>query len=220
MLKVERVPIDSVRVYAKNAKLHPAEQIEQIKKSIQDFGNNDPIAVWGKDSTIVEGHGRYIALKELGYEEVDIIRLDHLTDEQRRAYALVHNKLTMNSGFNFDLLQEELSNFSIDLSDFDLNLDDEPWTPVQGGNTAEPPKFEPQFTPDGVTTGEAGGDDPYLPETYDDSEIQEYIDKQEEFVVKKRIIITYLPEQEQELADFLHIEKIDKVVYDIDEVFE
>ena len=68
MLKVERVPIDSVRVYAKNAKLHPAEQIEQIKKSIQDFGNNDPIAVWGKDSTIVEGHGRYIALKELGYE--------------------------------------------------------------------------------------------------------------------------------------------------------
>ena len=220
MLKVERVPIDSVRVYAKNAKLHPAEQIEQIKKSIQDFGNNDPIAVWGKDSTIVEGHGRYIALKELGYEEVDIIRLDHLTDEQRRAYALVHNKLTMNSGFNFDLLQEELSNFSIDLSDFDLNLDDEPWTPVQGGNTAEPPKFEPQFTPDGVTTGEAGGDDPYLPETYDDSEIQEYIDKQEEFVVKKRIIITYLPEQEQELADFLHIEKIDKVVYDLDEVFE
>lgn len=118
MLKVERVPIDSVRVYAKNAKLHPAEQIEQIKKSIQDFGNNDPIAVWGKDSTIVEGHGRYIALKELGYEEVDIIRLDHLSDEQRRAYALVHNKLTMNSHFDFELLQEELDSIDIDLTDF------------------------------------------------------------------------------------------------------
>lgn len=117
-LKIERVPIDSIQVYAKNAKLHPAEQIEQIKKSIQDFGNNDPIAVWGKDSTIVEGHGRYIALKELGYEEVDIIRLDHLSDEQRRAYALVHNKLTMNSPFDFELLQEEIGSIDIDLSDF------------------------------------------------------------------------------------------------------
>ena len=118
MLKVERVPIDSVRVYAKNAKLHPAEQIEQIKKSIQDFGNNDPIAVWGKDNTIVEGHGRYIALKELGYEEVDIIRLDHLSDEQRRAYALVHNKLTMNSPFDIDMLSLELEDINIDMTDF------------------------------------------------------------------------------------------------------
>ena len=118
MLKVERVPIDSVRVYAKNAKLHPAQQIEQIKKSIQDFGNNDPIAVWGKDSTIVEGHGRYIALKELGYEEVDIIRLDHLSNEQRRAYALVHNKLTMNSPFDIDMLSLELEDIDIDMTEF------------------------------------------------------------------------------------------------------
>lgn len=66
----------------------------------------------------MEGHGRYIALKELGYEEVDIIRLDHLSDEQRRAYALVHNKLTMNSPFDFELLQEELGSIDIDLSDF------------------------------------------------------------------------------------------------------
>lgn len=117
-LKIERVPIDSIQVYAKNAKLHPAEQIEQIKKSIQDFGNNDPIAVWGKDSTIVEGHGRYIALKELGYEEVDIIRLDHLSDEQRRAYALVHNKLTMNSPFDIDMLSIELEDIDIDMTEF------------------------------------------------------------------------------------------------------
>lgn len=117
-LKIERVPIDSIQVYAKNAKLHPAEQIEQIKKSIQDFGNNDPIAVWGKDNTIVEGHGRYIALKELGYEEVDIIRLDHLSDEQRRAYALVHNKLTMNSPFDIDMLSLELEDINIDMTDF------------------------------------------------------------------------------------------------------
>lgn len=214
-LKIEYLDKTALKPYARNAKLHPAEQVEQIKKSISEFGFNDPIAVYGKNE-IVEGHGRLLAVMEMdNVQTVPVIRLDHLSDEERRAYSLVHNKLTMNSGFDYDLLQEELRNLTIDMSGFDFNLDDEPWTPVP----AQPP-VQPQFTPNGVTTGVADENDPYLPETYDDSEIQEYIDKQEEFVVKKRIIITYLPEQEQELADFLHIEKIDKVVYDIDEVFE
>lgn len=214
-LKIEYMDKKTLKPYARNAKLHPAEQVEQIKKSIEQFGFNDPIAVYGKNE-IIEGHGRLLAVMEMDdVQTVPVIRLDHLSDEERRAYSLVHNKLTMNSGFDYDLLQEELRNLTIDMSGFDFNLDDEPWTPVP----AQPP-VQPQFTPNGVTTGVADENDPYLPETYDDSEIQEYIDKQEEFVVKKRIIITYLPEQEQELADFLHIEKIDKVVYDIDEVFE
>jgi DNA modification methylase len=118
-LKIEYVPIDSIKPYEKNAKLHPVEQIEQIKKSIQEFGNCDPIGVWNGD--IVEGHGRYEALKQLGYSDVPVIRLDHLTDEQRRAYALVHNKLTMNSPFDDGILSEELENIlDIDMSMFDL----------------------------------------------------------------------------------------------------
>lgn len=218
-LKIEYLDKKALKPYARNAKLHPAEQVEQIKKSINEFGFNDPIAVYGKNE-IIEGHGRLLAVMEMdNVQTVPVIRLDHLSDEERRAYSLVHNKLTMNSGFDYDLLQEELRNLTIDMSDFDLNLDEEPWTPVPAQPPVQPP-VQPQFTPNGVTTGVADENDPYLPETYDDSEIQEYIDKQEEFVVKKRIIITYLPEQEQELADFLHIEKIDKVVYDIDEVFE
>lgn len=218
-LKIEYLDKKALKPYARNAKLHPAEQVEQIKKSINEFGFNDPIAVYGKNE-IIEGHGRLLAVMEMdNVQTVPVIRLDHLSDEERRAYSLVHNKLTMNSGFDCDLLQEELRNLTIDMSDFDLNLDEEPWTPVPAQPPVQPP-VQPQFTPNGVTTGVADENDPYLPETYDDSEIQEYIDKQEEFVVKKRIIITYLPEKEQELADFLHIEKIDKVVYDLDEVFE
>jgi site-specific DNA-methyltransferase (adenine-specific) len=121
-LKIEYVDINSIKPYKKNAKLHPQEQIEQIKKSIEKFGMDDPIGIW-KDE-IVEGHGRLIACKQLGYEEVPIIRLDHLTDEERKAYTLAHNKLTMNSDFDIDILNDELMNFdTIDMSDFGFDLD-------------------------------------------------------------------------------------------------
>ena len=99
-MQIETVNINSLTPYEKNAKLHPRDQIEQIKKSIEMYGNNDPIAVWGDKNIIVEGHGRYTALRELGYKTADIIRLDHLTDEQRREYMLVHNQTTMNRDGN------------------------------------------------------------------------------------------------------------------------
>ena len=122
MLSIEYVDIDTLKPYEKNAKKHPAKQIEQIKSSIELFGMNDPIAVWNNE--IVEGHGRLIACKELNYKEVPIIRLDNLTDEQRKAYTLVHNKLTMNSDFDVNILNEELENIiDIDMSEFDFNVD-------------------------------------------------------------------------------------------------
>lgn len=98
----------------------PGEQIEQIKNSILQFGNNDPIAVWGDNNIIVEGHGRYTALQQLGYEEVECIRLDHLSEEERRAYTLAHNKLTMNTGWDMDVLTKELE--QLQEMDFDLSL--------------------------------------------------------------------------------------------------
>jgi len=121
-LKIEYVDIESIKPYKNNAKLHPKEQIEQIKRSIEQFGMDDPIGIW-KDE-IVEGHGRLIACKELGMTEIPIIRLDHLTDEERKAYTLAHNKLTMNSDFDLDILNDELMNFdTIDMSDFGFDLD-------------------------------------------------------------------------------------------------
>lgn len=122
-MKIVKLKLSELKPYEKNAKLHPKEQIEQIKKSIEEFGMNDPIAIWGKDNLIVEGHGRLEALKELGYEEVDCIRLDHLSDEERKAYTLVHNKLTMNSGFDFDILNDELLSIEdIDMTDFGFDI--------------------------------------------------------------------------------------------------
>lgn len=118
-MEIIKLKISDIKPYEKNAKIHTEEQIEQIKNSIKQFGMNDPIGIWGKDNVIVEGHGRVEALKELGYDEVECIRLDHLTDEERKAYTLAHNKLTMNTEFDFEMLDEELEDIAnIDMSDF------------------------------------------------------------------------------------------------------
>jgi hypothetical protein len=132
-LQIEYVPLSEIKPYKGNAKEHPQEQIEQIKKSMQEFGVKDPIGIWHNE--IVEGHGRYLALKELGETQVPVIRLDDLTDEQRRAYTLVHNQLTMNSGFDLDTLKVELDNIGeIDMSEFGFSLDD---FDVNGEDSAE-----------------------------------------------------------------------------------
>lgn len=122
-LRIEYIPIEDIKPYENNAKLHPQEQIQQIKNSILEFGFDDPIAIW-KDNIIIEGHGRLIAAQELGYKEIPVIRLDNLTDEQRRAYTLVHNKLTMNSGFDIEMLNIELGGIDrIDMSDFGFEFE-------------------------------------------------------------------------------------------------
>lgn len=118
-LKIEYIPIDSIEPYPGNSKLHTPKQIEQIKKSMQKFGNIDPIGIWHNE--IVEGHGRYQAAKSLGHKTIPVIRLDSLTDEQRRAYGLIHNQLTMNTGFDLEALQIELDSISsIDMGEFEF----------------------------------------------------------------------------------------------------
>ena len=139
-LQVEYVPISTIKPYKRNAKLHPQEQIEQIKNSMKEFGNIDPIGVWHDE--IVEGHGRYEALKQMGVKEIPIIRLDDLTDEQRRAYSLTHNKLTMNSDFDLALLDTELAEIeTIDMTllGFDDKEEETPQEVVEDDFDEEPP---------------------------------------------------------------------------------
>lgn len=109
-MKIERLSIDSITPYQNNAKLHPQEQIEQIKKSILEFGNNDPIAI-DENNVIIEGHGRYLALQQLGSAEVEVIRLSHLSEAQKKAYIIAHNKTTLNSDFDLDILKAEFESF-------------------------------------------------------------------------------------------------------------
>lgn len=124
-LKIEYSPIENIKPYEGNAKRHPAKQIEQIKRSIQRFGFKDPVAIWNGE--IVEGHGRVLAAQALGMDKVPVIRLDDLTDEERREYMLVHNQLTLNSGFDNELLAIELESLpALDLAEFDLKMPELP----------------------------------------------------------------------------------------------
>ena len=143
-LIIDYLPIEELKPYERNAKLHPKAQIEQIKKSIKDFGFNDPVAVW-KDNEIIEGHGRLLAAQELGLTEIPIIRLDSLTDQQRKAYMLAHNKLTMNSDFDMKILAEEIENIlDFDMSSFGFDVvfdedevvEDELYTLMCGDSTS------------------------------------------------------------------------------------
>lgn len=139
-MEIVEMQLSELTPYKFNAKKHPKEQVEQIKKSIQEFGFNDPIAVWGEKNIIVEGHGRYLAANELGMENVPVIRLDNLTDEERKAYTLAHNKLTMNSDFDLEMLEVEMSSIqSLDMSDFGFELTKNE-NEVEEPETPEPPK--------------------------------------------------------------------------------
>lgn len=122
-LKIVYLKPEELTPYEKNTRKHSPTDIEGIKKSILDVGFDDPIGIWGKKNIIVEGHGRLMAAKELHLEKVPCIRLDHLTDAQRREYAIRHNRSAEMSAWDFDLLQEELAALDIDGIDMsDLNF--------------------------------------------------------------------------------------------------
>lgn len=123
-MKIEQIKIEDLKPYERNARRHEAADVAAIVKSIEAFGFNDPVGVWGPQNVIVEGHGRVMAAKQLGMTEVPCIRLDNLTDEQRRAYALAHNKTAELSTWDAELLPLELEDLpTIDMAGFGFDLD-------------------------------------------------------------------------------------------------
>lgn len=122
-IKIEYLPIGELKPYEKNARKHGDKDVDQIRKSIEKYGMNDPIGIWGDDNIIVEGHGRLMACRKLGMTEVPVIRLDHLTDEQRREYAIAHNATAELSAWDSDLLADEIAELNLD--DFDFKFDTE-----------------------------------------------------------------------------------------------
>lgn len=125
-LTVTMAETASLVPYAGNAKEHPAEQVEQIAASIDQFGFNDPVGIWHDPDgrpIIVEGHGRVLAAQQLGIKALPVVTLDHLDDEGRRAYTLAHNQTTLTSGFDPETLAAELEAIeTIDMADFGFDV--------------------------------------------------------------------------------------------------
>lgn len=110
--------LSTLKENPKNARVHSEKQIIQLAKSISVFGFNNPVLI-DQEGVIIAGHGRYLAAKKLGLEEVPTVCLSHMTPEQIRAYIIADNKLAENSGWDKDILKTELEYLmSLDL-DFD-----------------------------------------------------------------------------------------------------
>jgi len=109
VLQLEYLPVDALKPYGNNTRAHAETDINAICESIAQFGFSDPIGIWGDDNLIVEGHGRLEAAKRLGLDAVPVIRLDHLSDEERRAYGIAHNKTAELSKWDFEKLELEMT---------------------------------------------------------------------------------------------------------------
>lgn len=122
-MKIIKCKISDLKPYENNAKIHTPEQVEQIAESIRTFGFNDPIAI-DENKMVIEGHGRLLALQALGETEVECIPLEGLTEEQKKAYIHIHNQLTLNTGFDLDILEQELRSIEgIDMGAFGFDMD-------------------------------------------------------------------------------------------------
>lgn len=118
-LKIEYKKVDDLLPYARNARTHSESQVNQLAASIKEFGFNNPVAI-DANGMILCGHGRVMAAKKLGLEEVPTVSLSHLSPTQKKAYILADNKLALNAGWDNDMLKLELEDLK--LENFDLNI--------------------------------------------------------------------------------------------------
>jgi DNA modification methylase len=117
--QIKMLAVDKIIPYVKNSRTHGDEQVAQVAASIKEFGFTNPILL-DKENVIIAGHGRMLAAQRLGLSEVPCIRLDHLTEAQKKAYIIADNKLALNAGWDNELLGLELG----ELRDegFDISL--------------------------------------------------------------------------------------------------
>ena len=123
--RIELWPIDRLRPYERNPRTHSEAQVDQIAASMVEFGWTNPVLV-DEQGGILAGHGRLLAARKLGLAEVPVIRFEHLSETQKRAYLLADNQLALQAGWSEELLAEELAwlrdeSFALDLIGFDAS---------------------------------------------------------------------------------------------------
>lgn len=153
-MNIEKINIEQLLPYAKNSRTHDDAQVAQLAASIKEFGFNNPVLVDG-EGTIIAGHGRVMAARKLGLDEVPAIKLGHLTENQKKAYIIADNRLALNAGWDTEMLTLEIKDLQSE--DFDLSL--------MGFDEEELAKLlEPEIV-DGLTDPDAVPDAPEEPKT-------------------------------------------------------
>ena len=117
-LKIDYISANDLVPYENNSRTHSKEQLEQIKRSITEFGFTNPILI-DENNGIIAGHGRLQAAQELGIKLVPTILLEGLTEAQRKAYVIADNNLALNAGWDLDVLKLEIEG----LGEFDFDID-------------------------------------------------------------------------------------------------
>ena len=117
--KIERRKVDDLIPYARNARTHSDEQVAQLAASIKEWGWTTPVLI-DEDGEIIAGHGRVMAARKLGIEEVPTMTATGWSKAQKQAYVLADNQLPQNAGWDMDLLSVEMKD--LDSEGFDLSL--------------------------------------------------------------------------------------------------
>lgn len=147
-MKVESVPLASLKPYDNNAKRHTKEQIEAVANSIREFGFRNPIIAWRNEdgvAEIVAGHARAKAAESIGMDEIPVVFCDDLTDAQRRALTLTDNQTTMMTGWDDDMLAYELDTLAGEFDMSALGFDSEVTEDMCGDDFELPDTDGPQF---------------------------------------------------------------------------
>jgi len=152
---LEAIQIDALIPYARNSRTHSDAQVAQIAASIKEFGFTNPVLI-DAGGGIIAGHGRVLAARKLGLTDVPCIRLDHLTDAQKRAYVIADNRLALNSGWDTEMLKVEFADlqelgFDLELTGFDLDEINELLAPVGTEGLTDPDDAPP--LPENPRTG-------------------------------------------------------------------
>ena len=150
--RIERWPVERLRPYKRNPRTHSEDQVAQLAASMVEFGFTNPILV-DETNGIPAGHGRLMAARQLGLAEVPVVRLEHLSEAQKRVYIIADNSLALQSAWDEQLLAEEVGwlrdeRFDLDLLGFDatelerlLSLDGtDPKAAEPEDEVPEPPK--------------------------------------------------------------------------------
>ncbi|MCQ2443659.1 MAG: site-specific DNA-methyltransferase [Oscillospiraceae bacterium] len=117
--QMELVSISKLIPYINNARTHSPEQVKKLRSSLREFGFVNPVII-DREYNVIAGHGRLMAAKEEGIDEIPCVFVDYLTEAQKKAYILADNRMAMDAGWDEELLRVEIE--ALQGSDFDLLL--------------------------------------------------------------------------------------------------